>query len=95
MPFFSKIKPDLIEAKQWFPGKKIKGVVGTNPAGDYICMCATPQPEDQVRPHIHPFQATKDHLVEIQPGDWIVVNEGGLRKIKPDVMKEMYIIIVP
>ena len=85
MPKFRK-KPVVIEAEQWFPGNKAKGVMGDNP--NKLCGCVMFVGAQS--PHVHTIHANQGVLVE--PGDWIIPEPNGKHfyPCKPDIFEATY-----
>jgi len=73
-------KPIIIEADQWFPGRKVKGV-HENPG------CG---PSLEGRAHIHTIHANQ--MVILEPGDWVIPESDGKHfyPCKPDIFEATY-----
>ena len=70
-------KPVVVEAEQWFPGKKIVGVVEKE-TGDAIT---------EVIGIIHTLEGD----MHAMPGDWIITGvKGELYPCKPDIFEMTY-----
>ena len=67
-------KRETFNAEQWFPGKEVKGVQGTDPSK--WCGCVIWGFKKFKEPHIHPT-ITECQLVD--PGDWVVTDNKGHR----------------
>lgn len=79
-------KREIFDAEQWFPGKEIPGVQGTDPSK--WCGCVMTGFEKFKEPHIHP-SVSECHLVK--SGDWVVTDVKGKRcLIKPDIFDKIY-----
>ena len=69
-------KKPIVEAEQWFPGKRVAGVIAPAPS-------STTQ--------FTPFINTPNGPVAVSPGDWIVTEACGVKySVKPDVFEKMY-----
>lgn len=78
-------KRETFDAEQWFPGKKVPGVIGTDPNKWCGCVIAGGPPDV---PHIHP-SVTECELVK--PGDWVVTDTKGKKcLVKPDMFDKIY-----
>lgn len=84
-------KSTVIEAEQWFPGKKVTGVQGDNP--NMICGCVALRGAKASVPHVH--TAHNNQAVDLEPGDWIVAEPDGrgYYPIKQDIFAANYIAI--
>ena len=79
-------KKDVFDAEQWFPGKKISGVQGTDPSK--WCGCVMAGFKKFQEPHIHP---TISECELVKPGDWVITDEKGKRcLVKPDAFNQIY-----
>jgi len=79
-------KKEIFEAEQWFPGKQISGIRGTDP--NRWCGCIISGSKQFDKPHFHPSPATCEL---VNPGDWIVKDVRGNKcLIKPDVFINTY-----
>lgn len=79
-------KREIFKAEQWYPGKKVQGVQGTDQ--NQWCGCVITGFEKFKEPHIHP-SITECEL--IKPGDWVVTNAKGKRcLVGPDIFNKIY-----
>ena len=79
-------KKEIFDAEQWFPGKEIQGIQGTDPKK--WCGCVIAGFEKFREPHIHP---TVSECELVKPGDWVVTDKKGKRcLVKPDVFDQIY-----
>jgi hypothetical protein len=70
-------KPVIIEAEQWFPGKRIDGVV----------LSGNP---DDLREQI-PVVVTLEGAMRVSSGDWIITGVAGERyPCKPQIFEATY-----
>lgn len=79
-------KREIFDAEQWFPGKKIPGVQGTDPSK--WCGCVIAGFEKFKEPHIHP---SVTECILVKPGDWVVTDTKGKScLVKPGIFDEIY-----
>ncbi len=79
-----KRETEILDAEQWFPKKKVPGVMGTGTDKWCGCMIIGGPP----MPHIH-HSITECELV--RPGDWIVTDSKGKKcLVRPNVFDQMY-----
>lgn len=79
-------KKEVFDAEQWFPGKKISGVQGTDTAK--WCGCVIAEFERFKEPHIHP---TPSECELVKPGDWVVKDsKGKVCLVRPDIFNQIY-----
>jgi hypothetical protein len=78
MPKFRK-KPVVVDAEQWFPGKRIPGVCTGECSG---LFGAPPQ-----QPHVH----TLEGAMSVSPGDWIITGVNGeVYSCKDNIFRKTY-----
>jgi hypothetical protein len=85
VPRFMK-KPIVVEAEQWFPGKRVVGVWGDE--GQEMCPCFRVGGA-----HNHPHVMTAhDQIIRLEPGDWIIPEPDGRGHYpcKPDIFAATY-----
>jgi len=71
-------KPIIIEAEQWFPEKKIDGVITSTSCYETKYDC-------------HPVIYTKEGMMNVSPGDWIITGVEGERYCcKDSIFKKTY-----
>ena len=69
-------KPVIVEAEQWFPGKRIDGVI---------------EPDPKSMTQFAPFVNTLEGPLTVSPGDWIVTGiKGEKYPVKPDIFEMLY-----
>ena len=74
-------KPIVIEAEQWFPGKKLDGVCLSS------CYDTVETFPGRARPHIH----TLEGPLRVSDGDWIITGVNGEKyPCKPDIFEKTY-----
>lgn len=77
---------EIFDAEQWFPGKEISGVQGTDPSK--WCGCVITGFEKFKEPHIHPSVTTCEL---VKSGDWVITDVKGKKcLVKPDVFGKTY-----
>jgi len=84
MPLFRK-KEKIVRADQWFPDRKIEGVMGNDP--NKMCGCILIG-MDGNRPHIH-WHGSKLPF-SVKPGDWIINHGVGVTMLDDKVFQEAY-----
>lgn len=79
-------KREVFDAEQWFPGKEVQGVQGTDPSK--WCGCVIAGFEKFKEPHIH-TEVLECQLVD--PGDWVVTDKKGKRcLVGKDAFDQIY-----
>ena len=83
MPLFTRFAQDLVEAAQWWPGRRIAGV-GGEAAGQPGTSGLLPSPP-------HAYLSTPRGRLTVFAGDWVVTEAGGEQHICPDdVFRQRY-----
>ena len=78
-------KPVVIEAEQWFPGRRVEGVTEFT-TGDAIT---------EIMGRIKTLEDTEDSYHYVSPGDWIITGVKGERyAVKPDIFEKTYEAVV-
>lgn len=78
-------KRELFVAEQWFPGKKVPGVQGTDP--NKWCGCVLAGGPTDI-PHVH---TSIEDCELIKSGDWVVTDKKDNRcLVKQDIFDEIY-----
>lgn len=79
-------KPIVVEAEQWFPGKRVPGVHGDQ--GQPMCPCHRVGGGHD-RPHV---MTAHTQIVHLEPGDWVLPepNGRGHYPVKDDIFRAMY-----
>ena len=76
---------ETLDAEQWFPGKRIKGVTGDDP--NKWCGCIFVGGPSDI-PHVH-HSVTECELAK--SWDWIVTDTKGKKcLVKPDTFDKIY-----
>ena len=79
-------KREVFDAEQWFPGKEVKGVQGTDPSK--WCGCVIAGFEKFKEPHIHP---SVTECILVKPGNWVITDTKGHRcLVNQDVFDQIY-----
>lgn len=79
-------KREIFNAEQWFPGKEVSGVQGTDPSK--WCGCVIAGSEKFKEPHIHP---SITECILVGPGDWVVTDKNDKRcLVQPALFDHIY-----
>lgn len=77
-------KPVVIEAEQWFPGKKVDGVIEKK-------FVQSGHWSDRFNDHADVYIETLEGKLGVSPGDWIITGIQGERyPCKPDIFEKTY-----
>jgi hypothetical protein len=84
-------RPVVVEADQWFTGKKVEGVCGDDP--NKICGCVMNGSDLGNTPHVHPTRAS--YGIPLEPGDWVIREQdgSGYYPCKDDVFQQTYEVV--
>ncbi len=78
-------KPVVIEAEQWFKGKKIEGVI------DEGAFVPTGNWSDRFADHPDVYIRTLEGNMTVSEGDWVITGVKGEKyPCKPDIFEQTY-----
>jgi len=82
-------KPVVIEAEQWFPDKKVEGVVQYQPPD--AVLGGRGYGEQRFPQEPYPAVVTLEGPMRVSPGDWIITGVKGEKyPCKPDIFAATY-----